>query len=103
MRAKGVGSAFERLDLHRKWQPITDVETINQLGRLCGGPDDGEVSYGETRIFRATQTAEGLIKETDPAEQRDNMIRLVPYFFEFENGPRDWTVYLNVGARAPLG
>jgi hypothetical protein len=97
VRAKGVGSAFERLDVHRKWQPITDVEVINQLGRLCAGPDTGEVEYTDSRVtgnqftrLYATQTPEGLIKERHREAEGDSMIRLLPYFFEFENGPRDW-------------
>lgn len=89
VRAKGVGSAFERFDVQRQqWQPITDIDTINQLGKLCAATSSSEVTYGN---YRAMQTKEGLIKERDTTKECDNMIRLLPYFFEFENGPRDWS------------
>jgi hypothetical protein len=98
VRAKGVGSAFERLDENRKWQPIEDVATINALGKLCSGPDSAEVEYARGTLgvpnCRATQTKEGLIKETvtdsGSVTGTESMVRLVPFFFEFENGPRDW-------------
>ena len=98
VRAQGVGSAFERLDEQRRWQPIGDIATINALGKLCAGEHTGsEVYAGKVYAGEqctATQTAEGLIKESwsQAWEYASGvrMIRLVPFFFEFENGPRDW-------------
>ena len=82
---KGVGAAFEFLDGKRQWKLITDRYTIDQLGRLCSGVA-GQVDYqAGSKKYITTQAADGTISQVNAATGYRRPVRLVPFFFEFED------------------
>ena len=91
--AKGVGTSFEFLNEKNAWEPITDKYIIDQLGRLCAHNSTNAVTYhggSNGQNYRAVQSRDGMIVQTNVATNVHRSIRLVPFFFEFEEGPRDW-------------
>ena len=91
--AKGVGTSFEFLNDSNLWQPITDPYVINKLGQLCAHNITTTVTYSSLasgQKYRASQDPDGLIAQTNIHTGVVRHIRLVPHFFEFEEGPHDW-------------
>ena len=94
--AKGVGTSFEFLDDKNAWQLITDRYVIDQLGRLCSHNNTTEVSYDGRAMgngqqqYRAKQEPDGMIVQRNVATGKQRSIRLVPFFFEFEEGQHHW-------------
>jgi len=91
--AKGVGTSFEFLNEQSTWQPITDPYVINQLGKLCAYNNTSVVTYNNQQngqSYRTSQGADGLLLQTNRATNATRSIRLVPFFFEFEEGRYDW-------------
>ena len=89
--AKGVGTAFEFLDEHNVWQSITDHYIINQLGQLCGHNTIYEARYrAGPNSYCTTQGPDGTLSQVNTATGVRRLVRLVPFFFEFEEGPRHW-------------
>jgi len=90
-KAKGVGMAFEFLNEQRQWQRIGDQDTIKKLGDLCSDSKTREVYYGARgQNYRATQNPDGTLRQVNTSTNAQRDVRLVPFFFEFEEGPRDW-------------
>ena len=91
--AQGVGTSFEFLDDSQRWQPIVDPYVINKLGELCAHNSTTLVTYknfANGQSYRAVQDPDGLIAQTNVRTNAERHIRLVPHFFEFEEGPKDW-------------
>ena len=89
--AKGVGTAFEFLNEQRQWQLISDREIINKLGQLCAKNNTKEVLYtAGSNTYSTTQGNNGLLSQKNVATGVTRTVRLVPFFFEFEEGPRHW-------------
>ncbi len=92
MHVPGVGTAFEFLDEHSQWRLITDKYVIDQLGKLCAYNKTTEVFYnaaGHNR-YRCTQKRDGSLEQTNCGTGVARDVRLVPFFFEFEEAPNDW-------------
>ena len=91
--AKGVGTAFEFLNEHRQWEPIVDPFVINQLGKLCAYNSTTEVTYdgrNNGQSYKTIQQPDGMLAQTNIRTGVTRHIRLVPFFFEFKEGPSDW-------------
>ena len=91
--ARGVGTAFEFLNDSNNWQPIVDKYVIDQLGRLCAHNSTAVVTYdgrANGQQYRTVQASDGMILQTNIATSVQRPLRLVPFFFEFEEGPSDW-------------
>lgn len=81
----GVGSAFDFLDDCDEWVPITDRAMIDALGELSAYNQTTEVQYafgGHT--YKAWQDPEGNIVQNNVEWGTKRDLRLVPFFFEFE-------------------
>ena len=91
--AKGVGTAFEFLNEQYRWEPIVDPIVINELGKLCAYNATTVVTYDgrdNGQSYRTVQQADGMLSQTNIRTGVSRCIRLVPFFFEFEEGPFDW-------------
>lgn len=85
-----AGSAFEFLDDQQKWQRIGDHYVINKLGELCAGKAEVvEYRVGANQL-RTTLGANGILSQTNVATGMQRPVRLMPFFFEYEEGPRKW-------------
>lgn len=91
--AKGVGTAFEFLNQQRRWEPIVDPFVINKLGKLCAYNETSVVTYDgrdNGQKYQTVQQADGMLAQTNIRTGVVRCIRLVPFFFEFEERPFDW-------------
>jgi len=89
--AMRVGTAFDFLNPANDWQPITDKSVIDALGRLCSAIEVQQVEYSiGSNSYTARQGRDGTISQMNVATRAIRPVRLVPFFFEYEEGPRDW-------------
>lgn len=89
--APGIGTAFEFLDEYNNWQLITGADVINQLGKLCAFNTVTQVQYSVGHNnYSVTQQRNGDLVQTNVATGVQRNLRLVPFFFEYEEGPNNW-------------
>lgn len=83
--------AFEFLDQNPRtsnlqWAPITDTNVVDSLGKLCSGKVEGEAvtynSHGNT--YRTTFGTDGFMQQMNTATGVQRPVRIVPFFFEYE-------------------
>ena len=101
--AKGVGTAFEALELHGApsggtgggvWTPITHPDIIDMLGRLCACNPIEEVEYTVSgRLHKTTMRSDGMLAQVEVASGAVQLLRLVPFFFEFEASRGVWQAF----------
>jgi hypothetical protein len=89
--AKGVGTAFEILSGSNTWTPITHPDIIDQLGRLAACNPVTEVEYSAGgATYKTTMRDDGMLSQLDPATGATQLLRLVPFFFEYEASRGQW-------------
>ena len=90
--AAGVGSAFEfLLSGWNEWIPIRDEIVIDELGALCSYNATTQVIYQlGGQAYKAVQQRNGMIEQTNVETGTTRLIRLMPFFFEFEKERGVW-------------
>lgn len=87
---KGVGTAFEAL-YERSWAPVTEKHMVDPLGRLCADKTLDRVEYMVAgRAVRTTILESGLLSQVDVQNGSKVVLRLVPFFFEYEERDFAW-------------